>query len=208
MLGQGTGHTILHRLSYGSTFVQCVYLEGLERGSLSQPLLMTLHPLILTLSIFLGSVPAKTPPTLSTGCISIIQSLLLHAYNALQMHFYIYPGLGVMYQEHLMNWLCPIWSEDIILSHWMWCLAATWHFDFHWQACWMGVVENPRQKVCYFLSLSFCCSHSCLLGISLIKSYLNSPKQWPKQSKPPTLSVAHSENYWSGYATQRPKAGS
>ena len=63
MLGQGTGHTIIHRLSYGSTFVQCVYLEGLERGSLSQPLLMTLHPLILTLSIFLGSVPAKTPPT-------------------------------------------------------------------------------------------------------------------------------------------------
>jgi len=38
-------------------------------------------------------------------------------------------------------------------------------------------------------------THSHLLVIGLIRSYLNSPKQWPKQSTPLTLSVDHSQNY-------------
>ena len=58
ILGQGTGHNTLHRLSYGSTFVECVYLESLERGSLSQIWHIIPYSLILTLSI-LKSVPVR-----------------------------------------------------------------------------------------------------------------------------------------------------
>ena len=46
--------------------------------------------------------------------------------------------------------------------------------------------------------ISFLCpsaAHSCLLVISLIRFYLNFPKQWPKQSAPLTLSAYHSQNY-------------
>jgi hypothetical protein len=57
ILGQGTGHTTLHKLSCGSTFVQCVYLESLQRGSLSQVLSTNRHtcysaPVQSTLLIF------------------------------------------------------------------------------------------------------------------------------------------------------------
>jgi len=61
ILDQGTGHITLHKLSCGSTFVQCVYSRTLHTGSHSQLSLMTPHLWIQTFNTFSESIVMNTP---------------------------------------------------------------------------------------------------------------------------------------------------
>jgi len=101
-LGQETEYTIQHKLSCGSTFVQCVYLKSLHLSSLSQPSPIVIYLLTKTS----GTSLEATVLMIHSGLFNIytlsVQDLLLYTSNGPQMCFYIFPGPTKMYQTCIL----------------------------------------------------------------------------------------------------------